>query len=53
VGTSMEILYGWERNKVVVIVVPDGPAPSPWLVYHNTHLHVGSVIDAAHAVLFA
>lgn len=34
VGTSMEILYAWERNKTVVLVVPDG-AVSPWLRYHS------------------
>ena len=38
VGTSMEILYAWERNKPVLVVVPkDGPI-SPWLRYHSTKI---------------
>lgn len=32
VGTSMEILYGWERGKRVVAVAPE--VTSPWLCYH-------------------
>ena len=36
VGTSMEIFFGWENNKLVVAVVPDGTAISPWLKYHST-----------------
>jgi nucleoside 2-deoxyribosyltransferase len=34
VGTSMEILYAWERAKFVVIVHPDPAHASPWLHYH-------------------
>jgi len=34
VGTSMEILYFWERGGRVVIVHPN-PHPSPWLVKHS------------------
>ena len=33
VGTSMEILYGWERKKHI-IVVSENPETSPWLIYH-------------------
>lgn len=33
IGTAMEILYAWERNKPVIAVVPEGPV-SPWLQYH-------------------
>jgi nucleoside 2-deoxyribosyltransferase len=34
VGTSMEILYAWERGKFVVVVVPDPNRTSPWIRYH-------------------
>jgi len=37
-GTSMEILYAWERDKVVVCVVPHDAVLSPWIVYHSTKL---------------
>lgn len=33
VGTSMEILYAWERKKTVVIVT-ENSHNSPWLIYH-------------------
>ena len=35
VGTSMEILYAWERGKTVVLVAPQGAVISPWLLYHS------------------
>ncbi len=35
VGTSMEVLYAWERQKPVVVVNRSGRPPSPWLVYHS------------------
>lgn len=35
VGTSMEILYAWERGKLVVIVAKEGERLSPWLRYHS------------------
>jgi hypothetical protein len=38
VGTSMEILYAWERNKPVIVVAPEGTRLSPWLVYHSTKI---------------
>jgi len=44
-GTIMEILYAWERNKKVVVVIPPGVAISPWLIYHS-HIILRSV-DAA------
>ena len=34
VGTSMEILYAWERKKTVLIISPNGQN-SPWLIYHS------------------
>ena len=37
VGTSMEILYAWERNKLIVTVIENRNIKiSPWLVYHST-----------------
>jgi hypothetical protein len=38
VGTSMEILWAWERGKLVVGVVPPGGKVSPWLRYHCAYL---------------
>lgn len=36
VGTSMEILYAWERGKMVVVVSKYGKTGlSPWLLYHS------------------
>lgn len=43
VGTSMEELYAWERNRLVVLwVTEDAPRPvSPWLLHH-AHIVVHS-----------
>lgn len=35
VGTSMEILYAWEKKKQVLLVLPDAAGSSPWLTYHS------------------
>lgn len=32
-GTSMEIIYAWERKKPVYVVYPDEEV-SPWILYH-------------------
>ena len=37
VGTSMEILYAWERDKKVYLICEDGEV-SPWLLYHATKI---------------
>ena len=35
VGTSMEVLYAWERRHHVIVWAPSGhPTMSPWLRYH-------------------
>ncbi len=34
VGTSMEILYAWEREKPVIVVAKKDTPISPWLKYH-------------------
>ena len=38
VGTSMEVLYGWERGKKIVLVAPIETTVSPWLIYHSHQL---------------
>jgi hypothetical protein len=38
VGTSMEVLYAWERGKPVVTVCATDANVSPWLRYHSTEL---------------
>ena len=38
VGTSMEILYAWERGKKIWVVAPRGIVLSPWLLYHSHHV---------------
>lgn len=35
VGSSMEVLYAWERNKLVVVVCDNDKAIGPWLRYHS------------------
>ena len=35
VGTSMEMLYAFERGKFVVVVAKDGTKISPWMRYHS------------------
>lgn len=37
VGSSMEIHYAWDRNKIIVVVDVSGRRYlSPWLIYHST-----------------
>ncbi|MCA1602547.1 MAG: nucleoside 2-deoxyribosyltransferase [Acidobacteria bacterium] len=38
VGTSMEVLYAWERSKKVILIAPQSTVISPWLVYHSHHV---------------
>lgn len=45
VGTSMEVLYAWERSKPVVTVNKSGRPISPWLAYHS------SVVESIEAAL--
>ena len=37
VGTSMEVLYAWERKKKIVIISKSYDI-SPWLLYHSTKI---------------
>ena len=41
VGTSMEILYAWERGIPVILWVDAGTDTSPWLLYHATTVVLG------------
>ena len=34
VGTSMEILYAWERGKKILLISGNNEI-SPWLIYHS------------------
>ena len=34
VGTSMEVLYAWERGKQVLLVCKEQRIASPWMLYH-------------------
>ncbi len=36
VGTSMEVLYAWERQKPVILIDYSGRPLSPWLLYHSS-----------------
>lgn len=38
VGTSMEVLYAWERGKRVIVVCRKNSPISPWLRYHAHHI---------------
>lgn len=38
VGTSMEVLYAWERGKRVIVVCREDAVISPWLRYHAHHI---------------
>lgn len=46
VGTSMEILYAWERQKRIITVVHNSEI-SPWLLYHSEKIFhdLDSAID--------
>ncbi len=45
VGTSMEILYARERDKLIVTVVPEGEFISAWIIAHS-HKMFYSVVKA-------
>ena len=38
IGTSMEVLYGWEHGKRVIVVSEDF-TEDPWLVYHSHNIY--------------
>lgn len=50
VGTSMEILYGWERGKKVFVVLPEGDPPSPWIIEHSHEIFRGAASVAAREI---
>jgi hypothetical protein len=45
VGTSMEMIWAWERGKFIVLVCREDVSLSPWLRYH-AHRIVHSFDDA-------
>lgn len=45
VGTSMEIIWAWERGKMIIVVHREGMILSPWLTYHSHALFTS--FDAA------
>lgn len=45
VGTSMEVIYAWERGKRIIVVCTPNATISPWLRYHSHHI-VHSFDDA-------
>jgi nucleoside 2-deoxyribosyltransferase len=50
VGTSMEVIYAWERKKpVIVINNSDQLTLSPWLVYHSKKI-VKTLQEAVEAI---
>lgn len=51
-GTSMEILYAWERGKHVISIVPPDQVPSAWIVYHSSAVYtkLGEGIDALNVI---
>lgn len=48
-GTSMEILFGNERGKFIISVVPDLKKTSPWISYHSDELY--TTFEEAYASL--
>lgn len=46
-GTAMEMVYAWQNDVPLHVVLPDdGVEPSPWVKYHATEIHRGSVLEA-------
>lgn len=37
-GTAMEMIYAWERQKVIVAIANPGVKLSPWHIYHSTKI---------------
>lgn len=50
-GTAMEIVYGYQAAKRVVVVMPEGTTPSPWLLYHADMILYGSVTEAVRSLM--
>ena len=49
VGTSMEMLYAWERGKRVITVCEEDPRDG-WLEYHSHHRY--RTLDEAYEKIF-
>jgi nucleoside 2-deoxyribosyltransferase len=51
VGTSMEVLYAWERKKPVIVIDHSDKPISPWLKYHSNYICL-SVFEAISLIKF-
>lgn len=49
-GTAMEVYYGWHKGKRVIVVHPEDTTPSPWVLYHASEIHYGSVVDVVRSL---
>ena len=49
VGTSMEVLYAWERGKRILLVDASRAPLSPWLRYHASAIYP-ELVDALDAL---
>jgi len=45
-GTCMEMLYGWEHGKLVVLWMDAEMALSPWVQYHSDAIGIGVAPNA-------
>lgn len=43
-GTAMEILFGFDRGKRVIAVLPASATPSPWVLFH-ADVSYGAAVD--------
>lgn len=48
-GTSMEILFAWERNIPVLLIVGNKKLSGPWLRFHSSFL-VNNIDEAVEIV---
>lgn len=46
-GTAMEILFGAQYGRRVIVVHPEGTVPSPWVIEHADEIRYGSVVEVA------
>lgn len=49
-GTAMEIMYGAQQLKRVLVVLPEDTVPSPWVLFHADAIHYGSVTAVARSL---
>lgn len=49
VGTSMEVLFGWELHKTIIIINPLNQRVPLWLEYHSNH--IVSTLEEAYNII--